>query len=576
MRARIYNILQIGDLYVWLLFAVFAFLITAPMLLSQNAFGSDAPVHIRWQIAFAREFWSGTVFPRWLPTMNRGFGSPAFFFYPPALQWLGALFAPLMPGDASAMRRLALGLAILFVLGAQGCRCWIRALGKSDAAAIFAACVWLASPYLAFVDLYDRAAFAESACFALLPWLGFSAVRVSQGRRHAWGYHALAIAALAYAHMPGMVIGYLFAATHGLALVLFETTPRRRLTVLAALGTSALAGLALAGAMLVPALGLLDHLVDLGAMVGERNQPRNWLLFSHIPWIDHSAWQMTTGTWALTLIMTAVLAPAALSSPARRLRCVAWAMVAIVGAVAVLNCRISLPIWQLQTPLSRIQFPFRLFGASSLAVSAIAGIYYDSRPASGRVLRTAIPWLFLAGMLAIDVGAVSYQRLRSRTEHPPVLAEIAASTDDSSEYVLGNLSDATAVFGNSLLLVPDGKQNPDLTVNDLKISNRSITLTYSVKSDTALALHQFSFTGWECRIDAGAWTPAQILQLGRSSFAAKVPVCRAPAGAHRMAARLPSPLPETIGFWLSLFGAALVLGSFCCPNPKSTDVRTGC
>lgn len=551
----------------WLLLGALALLLALPALLLSNPFGTDGPVHIRWQAAFAHEVWQGTLWPRWLPGMNAGFGSPAFFFYPPALQGLGALFVPLFPGDAGAIRRLAAALAVLSLLGAQGCRLWLRALGASQTAALLAAALWLVMPYRAFVDMYQRCALAESANLCLLPWLAYGAVRLAQERKGGWGLHALAIGLLAYTHLPGMLIGYLFAAVQGLALVLGEPRRERRWPLLIALASSALVGLALASAMLVPALSLLGQLTDTAAMMGERNQPHNWLLFSAKPWVDPVAWRITLGLVAMSVAMAAALFWPALSTPVRRQRAVAVAMVLVVLGIAVLNLEISRWFWELQTPLSRIQFPFRLLGEASLALCLLAAFAYDRFARAGQAWRQRLLWLMFVGLLALDIAGFAYQRLRPRDDHPMTVAQVLASDEDSSEYVLGDLAEAKRMFGPRLAFT----FGAPVAVSNASIASRHIALDYRADNIGTMAFHQFAFTGWQCRIDGGAWRTADVWNLGPYPNSARVPKCMVPSGAHHLEARMPAPPMERYAGWLSLGALAVILLALL--RPGRTPLR---
>jgi hypothetical protein len=92
----------------WLLLGALALLLALPALLLPNPFGTDGPVHIRWQAAFAREVWQGTLWPRWLPGMNAGFGSPAFSSIRPRCRGWGrpsCRSSPAMRGRSGGWRR---------------------------------------------------------------------------------------------------------------------------------------------------------------------------------------------------------------------------------------------------------------------------------------------------------------------------------------------------------------------------------------------------------------------------------------------------------------------------------------
>jgi hypothetical protein len=168
-----------------------------------------------------------------------------------------------------------------------------------------------------------------------------------------------------------------------------------------------------------------------------------------------------------------------------------------------------------------------------------------------------MPFALLAG----DIAAFAYQRLRPRDTFPMTVGEILGSNEDSSEYVLGDLSTAVQRFGGRLAIDPDGPQPALVRAN---IDNRLVTVDYRAARAGWLALHQFAFTGWQCRIDGANWFSAESYQPGAASVSRSkpgglVPMCRVPAGAHRLEARLPRPSSEEWGIRISLCGIAAVL-----------------
>src|SRR5450830_1133523 len=64
--------------------------------------GDDTRIHLLWQRFYAGEIADGNLFPRWLHQLNNGFGSPAFFLYPPVAHLVSAMGLPLFPGEAGA------------------------------------------------------------------------------------------------------------------------------------------------------------------------------------------------------------------------------------------------------------------------------------------------------------------------------------------------------------------------------------------------------------------------------------------------------------------------------------------
>lgn len=525
---------------------VVATLLVLPILLSGAVLGSDAPVHIRWQAGFAGEVWRGHPYPRWLPAMNDGFGSPAFFFYPPLLQWTAAAFAPLLPGPAAAMTRLLLAIVLLSVVGAAGCRAWLRALPVRPAAAFAGAMLFLLMPYRGFVDVYQRAAYAELAGICMMPWLFYGAVRLREGGAAAWGRYAIAVGVLLYAHLPAALIGLTLSTGYVVA------QSRGRDVALLVRGAGAtLIGAAMAAPAILPALGLIGDLTDTTAMFGSRNQPTNWLLFG-TPWVDPTMHAMTllllTIDLALGAVVVAVLWRA---GGAVGLRAHTGFLVAVLLLTALLNTVVSAPFWALQTPFSRIQFPFRLLSANVIALTGLVAVAVDRWAAAGdgRLARRA-SGLLLATMLAMDVALIGFQAWRNRAEQPRSVATILADPLDTSEYVLGDVGMLRARFGDARAIVLAG----DARIALLATGGRATAFRTSASRASLVAVRQFAFTGWQCRIDGGAWHGAPRLPPPGD-----VAACRVPAGSHRLDVRLPATPFERIGGWLGIAGLCAAL-----------------
>lgn len=529
-----------------------------PALVMGGGLSGDSPVHVRWQAHFAEQVWRGTPYPRWLPDMNRGFGSPAFFFYPPLVQWLGALFWPVLPGPGQATIRLILAVWLASMAGGTGLWLWLRALGSSSHAAVLGGLVFLLMPYRCFVDFYARGALAELAGMCVMPWLLWSATRLKAGRRGAWSAHALGIGAICYSHLPAALMGMTFASCYVLALA----RPRDWQFVARA-ASATLAGLLIGALCLVPALGLLGLLTDTAAMWGPRNQPVQWLLFSRVPWIDPSMQAQTLLLLGLALVAGTGLTVLAARLRDPQLRRVAWFLAGAILLVALLNTAPARAFWALQTPFSRIQFPFRLLSIQAVALSGLAGLALhrlervgeedgDGAMAAARHagLWRRLLWGGVAGLLLLNAGMLTVQRWRSRDHRPPGNAQVVASDIDTSEYVLGRLDAAVPLFGPARSRVLSGTARTHVLVWE----GRRLALDVAATTPATLALRQFVFTGWECRIDQGPWRRAATLVYPRS-----VPLCAVPAGRHLLEARMPASPAEQVGGGLTLLGLALAL-----------------
>lgn len=531
--------------------AALSFLLLVPALWSGALLDGDAPVHFRWQAHFARSVWQGGLYPRWLGTMNDDFGSPAFFFYPPLVQWAGALFHPVAPGPMAAMTRLLLGVWLLSIVGALGSWLWLRRLALTRWAAALGAVLFLLMPYRSFVDIYQRGALAEVAGISVMPWLFHGAVRLHRGERGAWGGYALAVGAILYSHLPSALIG--LVASTGYIVALSGLRNWRLLTKGA---TATLTGFAIGGAMILPALGLLGSLHDTTAMWGERNQPVHWLLFGDV-WIDPAMHVVTAALLVLTIVVAGVAAPIGWyrAGPAAR-RHIAY-LSALIVIVAVLNTAISAPFWALQTPLSRIQFPFRLLGADVVALCGLCAIAIDTvvRGAPSGWTKRIIGSITMA-FLALNVALFAIQHFRNGDNASVSPAEALRTSADTSEYVLGDVTVARQRFGNRIAVPVRG----DAVATMIRQTERTWTLRVDAAVPSRLAMRQFAFTGWRCRLDNGPWVPA-----GEIAYPLSVPTCDVPASTHLLTLDLPMSLPERLGWLLTVFGAMLALLSMRWP-----------
>ncbi|CAN5615116.1 hypothetical protein BH10PSE14_BH10PSE14_31510 [soil metagenome] len=532
-----------------LLMALTSFVLVLPALIMGDAINGDIPVHVRWQAQFAELVWSGTPYPRWLPDMNQGFGSPAFFFYPPLIQWLGALFQPLLPGSGHAASRLVLAVWVISAAGGVGCWRWLCALRLAPHSAIFGGLVFLLMPYRCFVDVYQRGALAELAGMCVMPWLLCFATGMKAGRPGAWGGYALATGVMFYSHLPAALMGILFATGYVLVLA-----GRRNGRFVLRAAAATVVGIMIGALCIATALGLLHLITDTTAMWGPRNQPMNWLLFSSVRW-DDTMHAMTLAMIVMALVVGTLLAVPALGTQDPQARRVVLFLVLAILVVIFLNTAPSRPFWALQTPLSRIQFPFRLLSIHVVALSGLAAIaHHRFASAAGRraALRARLLWLGVPGLLLLDASLLAIQNYRNRDERPPTNQQMIASNVDSSEYVPGQMAAVSARFGAASSYALSGSA----TSRPLVWNAREIALAVDAATPSRLALRQFAFTGWQCRVDGGPWQGAATIP-----YPLNVAACAVPAGRHLLEARMPATWIERAGGLLTLGGLILALTS---------------
>ncbi len=532
-----------------LLLGLVSILTVLPAIVSDHVLGGDARAHLLWQAHFADTFWQGTIYPRWLPGLNDGFGSPVFFIYPPLAQWLTAIWEPLFPGALNSMVRLVLALALLSTAGAMGCWLWLRRLELGTGAALIGAGVEIFFPYRYYVDTFHRGAIGELAGIAIMPWLLYFATRLRDGDRRAWSGLALSVGLTLLAHLPSALIGVLFAGCY----ILFLAPRRRWLSFLLLSGSATLCGVAIGAASAIPALSLFQYLANTANLIGAHQQPTKWLLLSADPWINDGIWAAAMAVTLLSVTMTVVLSVIARFDPDRSRRSLIYFLAASVAVVVFLNLEPSRIFWAAQTPLSRIQFPFRLFGIAVFAVAGLAALAWQALAARASERSIALPAaaiLLLGGLVLVNAGMFAAHTYTVRDRLPPSMDRILAESAEMSEYVLSDLTPLKARFGNQSALVLSGQA----AISRATMASRHADLVVDTSAGSTVALRQFIFSGWQCRIDAGEWFAASP-----DPALPHVPSCAVPAGRHDVAFRLPATTGERISYILSLAGCLVII-----------------
>ncbi len=146
----------------------------------------------------------GALFPRWSPDWTFGYGYPFFNIYAPGATFLGALLYRTLHLTLENAVKATFILTLLISAGSMWLfvRDWL-----GERAALAAAVAYVYVPYH-LVDVYVRAAMAESLALALLP-LSLWAVRRAVFRPSAW---AIALVGLSYAaiHLSSNLVALLF------------------------------------------------------------------------------------------------------------------------------------------------------------------------------------------------------------------------------------------------------------------------------------------------------------------------------------------------------------------------------
>lgn len=237
-------------------------------------------------------------------------------------------------------------------------------------------------------------------------------------------------------------------------------------------------------------------------------------------------------------------------------------MVTACLLVTMLNTEASRWLWDLQTPLSRILFPFRLFGIQTVAIAGLGALAL-AEVSRRTPKRSWLLWSAVPALLLVDAGLIAVQALRQRDKDLPGLAEILAEDGDSSEYVLGPSAGQPGPIRGAVL---SGAGE----VRAYMLGYRSVHMIVEARSPVVVGLHQFNFTGWSCRIDGSEWSVPS-----RSAPPSALATCAVPAGRHAVEARLTASDLERAAWLAAFVGVALALASLMAGRVRRSFRATG-
>jgi hypothetical protein len=508
--------------------------------------GDDSGIHLRWQRVYAGEIAAGNFFPRWLHQLNEGFGSPAFFMYPPLAHFVSALTFPLFPSEDAATYRLAAGVFVASWIGAKGAYHWFRAIDICPRSALIGAMCYTLVPYHLFIDTYLRVAVAELWAFAWAPWT-FVAMNLLRSRP-ILGFlgFTLSASALLLSHAPSSV--FLFPTYFIYSIVLATTTKKWKILWL----TAAASGLSIliSGAYLIPAL-TQQGLVKSDALFSGFFEIKHWLFFSRNRWVSVNREILLMTVAVLQSAAAIFLGWRALKSPQGKLeRSFIWLGIGGTVMVFFLMTQLSLPLWELASIARKIQFPWRLLTVQSLFLALLTALYSNTckpghRPAETRKNSFLIP-IMIAVFLLFNIGLyLSTKNAKSYNQH-------STSEYEPVEYQLGKKDALRHVFpGDSRIAILSGSGN----IRVQEWQPRHIVLRVSALTPLHAALHQFAYSGWEFRIQGtGATMRADVLE----SDAPLVSV-HLPAGLYTVELLMPRTSAEKYGFAASLAGVSTLM-----------------
>ncbi|MGA7226555.1 MAG: 6-pyruvoyl-tetrahydropterin synthase-related protein [Candidatus Acidiferrales bacterium] len=537
----------------FLLVAIAATAVVAPMLLLSNASGHDLQFHVASWMEVANQWRQGIIYPRWAEWANWGFGEPRFIFYPPASWMMGAALGVILPW------RVVPGVFIWLALVLAGICMWHFArewLLRHEA--ILAAVIYAVNPYH-LVIVYFRSDFAELLASALFPLVLYGSLRVVREGWRGWPWLAVPFAAVWLSNAPAGVL-----ASYSLALIfLVLSVLRRSARPLFTGGMGMAAGFGLAAFYILPA-AWEQRWVQIHQVIMDTLHPAQNFLFTHgsDPEFVFFNWKIS----AVALLVTLAVAIAAVFVSRRRREFpqLWWALLALGFAAILLMFPASAIFWRLLPKLEFLQFPWRWLGPLDFVLAIFVAV------ALGSVKRQWICWIFVVLILG-SLGAVISKDAWWDSEDIPFLANSIQAgfgyegtdeyqplgsdryelpgTDANGDWIASSPAPDVRQYDAS---IGNGKSAAPLVFRIQRWAATHRSFSAQASAPTMIAVRLLAYPGWQVQVDGATSTIAIAPKTGEMLLAL-------PAGTHQLNIDFRNTWDRITGALISLMFAVAFL-----------------
>jgi 6-pyruvoyl-tetrahydropterin synthase-like protein len=531
--------------------------VCAPMYWYGAPNGDDMVTALLWMKHFTFQLTHGDLYPRWLMDMNRGAGSPAFYFYAPLPFYIISVPA-LGLSRFQLTTQLAWGDSLLLTM--SGLSFYLTSRRRhTDFAAVSASVLYMLLPYHFETDIWGRQDLGELTNYIWMPMVLFYADEILAGRDAVVGF-AISYGLMVFTHLPSTL---LFSICLG-GYVLVSIRAGEWLTCLRRFSLAICIGLLLGGLYWVPALFNRDYI--------HAEAWSTWSYDFHLWFFPIPDLQVFRGNVSLRSTDIRMFTAVGISSGLffccwfvrlfqsgitlfqRSRRYLAMMLLALF-----LMTSWSTVVWENMPLLGKVQFPWRL----AMVVDLLTATYFLYVVDDGGRLT----WYSASAMVICVLALVSRfmaSDLKQQLDpfYDPSLLSIreAFVRDgvDAPEYsTRWSLYDRDAPDNSAYL----GHRNPLVfnsghgSISIRRWHPRDIKLDVSLGEPTELSVRQFYFPNWSAAIDAR--TRIAVMPDKNNGLIALF----LPRGKYSVDIKL-EPLPtELSGATLTSAGTLTVLGT---------------
>jgi hypothetical protein len=537
----------------------FIFAIACLSLLTAFLFGPplghSLPNNLVWLTSFDAAIWRGEIYPRWLPELWFGAGSPDFFFYGPLPFWISSILGHTICWSCDVTGVLTTGGLIILALSGLSYFIFARRFFSREWA-VMAAGVYMVLPYHLSMDWGLRQALGEFTAIAVMPLIAYFLIGLFRAERFAGIGFAVCLLALVLCHLPSVVICALLFLPMALYYGFTKTTSNSEsVWFFFKCAGYGVIGLGLAALYWLPAVALLPDVASQTLWVNYYDWS-HWMLFDGQPKFNE-AMIMLLQIW---LVIVTVLSLAFVYQFRKINENAVWALAPLVIGWIFMT-PISWPLWKSLPFLQAIQFPWRFMMVAEFGSPlVVAALIPKTRNA---VLVTGVGLMLLAGVngyfghkLALLIGTptkivdgmmadhLSAWEYLPKTAYAPIEKITKGRRDALRADWSSNPSEFAAVVA-----MPD-----DTKTRLQSISSRQLIVDIEAVAPTHLIVHQFYWHLWQAHDVA---TGQEINLSAEPKFG--LIAFDVAAGKSKVELNLVWSWAEKIGLLVSMLSAALLV-----------------
>ncbi len=371
--------------------------------------GHSSALNVNWAEGFAAQISAGEIYPRWLPEMTAGGGSPVFYFYGPLPFYVATPFVMLTGNPELAV---VIASTILLVLSGLSSFYLCRQYVGPNSATV-GGVIYMLLPYHFDVDIWLRAALGEQAAFVFMPLCCAFALRLGRDNRQIV-FLALSFAGLIFSHLPSTILFAPFLVLICCWVAWYE----RSFVLLVKAASSAILAAGFSAIYLLPAFTLQDMI-----------QSTQWMIFPAEDYLLVS--DKTIAAFSLQVfpicgvaIFFGMLCYFLIRNKVEQKSLLVWVL---IGALVIFeSSMLAYPLWVHAGFYRVVQFPWRALSILDVVVALFFAMLWQDLPHLRKWLTPIVGFLIIVPMAITTL----FQNQIYQKNPPPGLMNIALERID--------------------------------------------------------------------------------------------------------------------------------------------------